>query len=98
MSMGLPVVATDTPVHREYLGDDAVLAPAEPQALATAIVVALDRRSELAAAGARLRERVQTRYTWDHAAAIMDAAFRRSGCLMPFMALVRDVVSWPCSC
>jgi glycosyltransferase involved in cell wall biosynthesis len=77
MSMGLPIVATDTPVHREYLGDDGILVPPEPQALATAIVHALDRRAELAAMGARLRARVQACYTWDHAAAMMDAVFRR---------------------
>ncbi len=77
MSMGLPIVATDTPVHREYLGDDGILVPPEPQALATAIVHALDRRAELAIMGARLRARVQAHYTWDHAAAILDAVFRR---------------------
>lgn len=77
MSMGLPVVATDTPVHREYLGEDGILVPAEPPALAAAIVAALDRRAELAVAGARLRARVQADYTWDRAAAVLDAVFRR---------------------
>lgn len=77
MSMGLPVVATDTPVHREYLGEDGILVPAEPSALAAAIVAALDRRADLAAVGARLRARVQADYTWDRAAAALDAVFRR---------------------
>jgi glycosyltransferase-like protein len=71
MSAGLPVVASDLPVFREYLrpGRDALLVPADdPPALAGALASVLDDRGlagRLRAAG-RI---VAARYTWAASAA-----------------------------
>ncbi|NUQ39088.1 MAG: glycosyltransferase [Caldilineales bacterium] len=78
MSMALPIVATATPVHRAYLGEEGVWAEApEPEALAQALRWALEHRHELRARGQRLRERAQTHYTWAHAAQIMHETFTK---------------------
>ena len=71
MSAGLPVVASDLPVFREYLepGRDALLVPgSDPAALAGALAAVLDHQDlagRLRAAG----RAVAARYTWDAAAA-----------------------------
>jgi glycosyltransferase involved in cell wall biosynthesis len=65
MAMGLPVVSFDTPVAREYLGDDGVYAPlADVNAFASAISGLLsddERRMALAQA---LRRRAEQEYSW----------------------------------
>lgn len=76
MSLALPIVATDTPVHREYLGEDAILVEHRPDALAQSLVWALDHLPEQRDRGLRLRRKVLARYTWDHGAQVMDSAFR----------------------
>jgi glycosyltransferase involved in cell wall biosynthesis len=69
MAAGLPVVAFDTPVHREYLGELGIFAPAGDAAgLAEAIAWALDHPEAACRAAHALRARVVSRYTWDHAA------------------------------
>jgi glycosyltransferase involved in cell wall biosynthesis len=71
MSAGLPVVASDLPVFREYLtpGRDALLVPADsPAALAQALTSVIGD-SQLAE---RLREAgriVAARFTWEATAA-----------------------------
>jgi glycosyltransferase involved in cell wall biosynthesis len=70
MAAGLPVVATDIPVFREYLmpGRDALLVPpGDPAALAAAMteLVADDARGRRLADAGRL---VAARFTWDDAA------------------------------
>jgi glycosyltransferase involved in cell wall biosynthesis len=71
MSAGLPVVATDLPVFREYLapGRDALLVPGnDPPALAAALASVLGDpglAARLRAAG----RAVAARYTWDGTAA-----------------------------
>jgi glycosyltransferase-like protein len=71
MSAGLPVVASDLPVFREYLrpGQDALMVPVDDAAaLAAALGVVLDD----AALAARLRAagyQVCARFTWDRCAA-----------------------------
>jgi glycosyltransferase involved in cell wall biosynthesis len=68
MAMDLPTVAFDTPVSREYLGDQGIYArPGDPVSLAQALLEGL---SNATAAGrpARLREMALQGYTWDHAA------------------------------
>lgn len=69
MAMGLPVVAFDTPVQREYLRDLGVYAPpGDGQALSLAIrdlLVDPARRAEL---GRALRQRAIQHYSWDNAA------------------------------
>ncbi|NOX60950.1 MAG: glycosyltransferase family 4 protein [Chloroflexi bacterium] len=76
MSMALPVVATDTPVHREYLAEDAVLTPISAEGLASGLFEALNHRPYWAERAKRLRQRVLQQYTWRHVAQVMDAAFR----------------------
>jgi glycosyltransferase-like protein len=71
MSAGLPVVATDIPVFREYLtsGEDALLVPpGDPEALAGAMRSVVEDeglRHRLAAAG----EQVAERFSWESSAA-----------------------------
>jgi glycosyltransferase involved in cell wall biosynthesis len=71
MSAGLPVVASDLPVFREYLkpGQDALMVPVDnAAALAAALGAVLDD----AALAGRLRTagyRVCARFTWDRSAA-----------------------------
>jgi glycosyltransferase involved in cell wall biosynthesis len=81
MAMGLPVVAFDTPVSREYLGDEGLYAtPPDPDSLAAALERALvheanGRRSEV------LRRRALEVYSWDRAAETILRAYR-SVCLL----------------
>ena len=78
MASALPVVAFDTPVHREYLGDLGFFAPAADVAgLARALVLALGDRSAAQARGAILRTRAMQQYTWPHAAAAIEEVYRR---------------------
>ncbi len=68
MAMGLPTVAFDTPVQREYLGEWGVYAPpSDLDAFTAGIRALLDdpgRRVEL---GAALRRRAIERYSWERA-------------------------------
>jgi len=81
MSAGLPVVATDLPVFREYLqpGRDALLVPVgDAPALAAAIAAVLDDP----ALAARLRAAglaVSRRYTWARSAAAHQAIYTEAG-------------------
>ena len=75
MSMALPIVATDTPAHRQYLGDWGLYAAPEPDALARTIDQALGRAPQLQELGGRLRAAVQARYTWRHTAEQMETVF-----------------------
>lgn len=78
MSMALPIVATNTPVHRQYLSGDGILVePATAQALATALVKALDELAVWRQHALRLRQKVKERYTWEQAAQTMDSVFRQ---------------------
>ena len=68
MAMAQPIVAFDTPVHREYLADLGVYAPVgDVDALVAAIQQLAhdpDRRSNL---GRQLRLRAETKYNWKRA-------------------------------
>ncbi|MCO6452744.1 MAG: glycosyltransferase family 4 protein [Caldilineales bacterium] len=76
MSMALPVVASDSPVHREYLGDHAVyMAKPTPAGLANAIRTTLDNLTHWQDQARILRQRVQERYTWQDATAVMGEVF-----------------------
>ncbi len=69
MAMGLPTVAFDTPVSREYLGDEGLYAvPGDPLSLAEALLRGL---SESANQQRRqtLRRMAVEGYSWEHAAA-----------------------------
>ena len=78
MSMSLPIVATDTPAHRQYLDGESILVePATPNALAAALVNALDELSTWRERAVRLRQRVKERYTWAQTAHTMDSILRQ---------------------
>ncbi len=78
MAAGLPVVAFDTPVHREYLGELGIYAPAGDAAgLAEAVAWALDHPTEAQGRATALRARAVSRYTWDYAASAIEAVYAR---------------------
>ena len=65
MSTGLPVVAFDTPVSREYLGEWGLCAePGSVEGLSQDILSLLADPDEARARGQALRARVMERYTW----------------------------------
>jgi glycosyltransferase involved in cell wall biosynthesis len=65
MGCGLPVVATDTAVNRELLGDDGVYAPVgDTGALAERLIGLLRAPERRRALGAALRTRVETEFGW----------------------------------
>ena len=87
MAAGLPVAATDIPIHREYLGQWGVFAPPnEPQALAGALGRLLDDPAGAALRGQKLREHAERAYTWSHAADIVEGVYQSmtSPCGVPF--------------
>lgn len=68
MAMGLPTVAFDTPVSREYLGDQGIYAAAgDPASLGEVVLESLDQKS-LASLGSSLRRSAVELYSWDSAA------------------------------
>ena len=68
MAMGLPTVAFDMPVSREYLGDLGIYAaPADPLSLAQALDQGLFGNKHNST-GTELRAVAKERYSWDHAA------------------------------
>ena len=68
MAMGLPTVAFDMPVSREYLGDLGIYAkPADPLSLAQALYEGLFD-DEHNSTGRSLRQIAKERFSWDHAA------------------------------
>jgi glycosyltransferase involved in cell wall biosynthesis len=76
MAAGLPVVAFDTPVHREYLDDLGIYAPAgDADGLAAAIAWALDHLDAARRAAVALRARAVSLYTWDHAASAIETVY-----------------------
>jgi len=65
MSTGLPIVAFDTPVSREYLGDLGLCAePGSVEGLANNILSLLADPQAARRRGQALRERVIDGYTW----------------------------------
>ena len=79
LSAGLPVVATDIPVFREYLtdGETALLVPpGDPEPLAEAIHAVIqdgELRKRLSGAGPRLA----ARYSWEASAREHEAVYRK---------------------
>jgi glycosyltransferase involved in cell wall biosynthesis len=68
MAMGLPVVAFDTPVSREYLGEQGVYVPlGDKLALAEVLEALLDDPRRGIALGRQLRERATHYYLWPKA-------------------------------
>ncbi len=87
MATGLPTVAFDTPVAREYLGQDGLLAArGDVESLAAKLVEALfpspDHAVRIRYMGERLRRRAIQYYNWDQAGHMILAAYatlRRPG-------------------
>jgi len=76
MAAALPVVAFDTPVHREYLGKLGVYAPpGDVQALADALASLLADHHTVISRGQALRARAIQEYTWDSAATQITAIY-----------------------
>jgi glycosyltransferase involved in cell wall biosynthesis len=77
MAMGLPTVAFDTPVSREYLGDLGIYATrGDPVSLAQALSVGLfDDANPLR--GAELRRAAVEKFAWDRAAETISHAYDR---------------------
>jgi glycosyltransferase involved in cell wall biosynthesis len=68
MAMGLPTVAFDTPVHREYLGELGIYARrGQADALAKALGWILAQEAHGRQVGVQLRERAQALYSWGSA-------------------------------
>ena len=77
MSMALPIVATATPAHRQYLGEDSnLVGAATPEALASALVNALEDLPARRQNALRWRQNVIERHTWKQSAQSMDGIFR----------------------
>lgn len=76
MACGLPVVAFDTPVNRELLGNEglyAVLGDAED--LARCLSDALSDREQLRQKGRRLRQRAEELFGWDSRAKQLESVY-----------------------
>ena len=76
MAMGQPVVAYDTPVHREYLGEFGVYAPAgEVEGLVQAILELLENPQQSHDLGKQLRQRACKEYSWRAAAEVIKSIY-----------------------
>lgn len=78
MALAQPVVAYDSPVHREYLADLGVYAPlGDVNALAEAIAGLIHAPEHGRALGQQLRQRAITEYSWQRAGEEIVALYRR---------------------
>lgn len=78
MALAQPVVAYDTPVHREYLGEWGVYVPAgDVNGLANAILNLCQNPSARAQLGQGLRQRVLAHYSWQVAAQKIEQLYER---------------------
>jgi glycosyltransferase involved in cell wall biosynthesis len=77
MAMGLPVVAFDIPVMREYLGDLGVYAPlGDAGAFASQIETLLDDPAQARTIGCALRDRAQRLFSWERAGREIERVYR----------------------
>jgi len=81
MAVGLPVVAFDTPVAREYLAHDGLFAtPGDTEGLATHLLTCLDlvdsAPEQLRAWGQSLRRRAAENFNWDMIGAQMIRVYK----------------------
>ncbi len=71
MSAGLPVIASDFPQWRRFVEEaqcGVLVDPRDPEAIAEAMQWILEHPDEAAAMGARGREAVRDRYSWEQEA------------------------------
>ncbi len=79
MAMALPVVAFDTPVSREYLGELGVYARrGDSRSLADKLRQVLDNPEYYRGVGRRLREQCVVELTWDRAIERMEAVYEQA--------------------
>jgi len=77
MATALPVIATDTPAHRAYLGDEGYYAPSDDvEAFSRALARGLTD-PDAPTRGRRLRQRVLASYTWERAGERIEAGYAR---------------------
>lgn len=80
MAAGVPVVASDLPAVRELLSDGVeglLVQPDRPAALARAVRVFFEYPELRASLGSEGRRRIESSFTWDHAAARLRAVYMR---------------------
>jgi glycosyltransferase involved in cell wall biosynthesis len=78
MAMGLPVIAFDIPVMREYLGDLGVYAPlGDASAFASHINALLDDPAHARRIGDALRERAREVFSWERAGREIERVYER---------------------
>jgi glycosyltransferase involved in cell wall biosynthesis len=76
MAMGMPTVAFETPVAREFLGDAGLYAAlGSAEELAAKIELALDDRGLAARLGAAARERAVAELSWERNARVIEAIY-----------------------
>ena len=71
MAAGLPVVASDFPLYRQFVKDarcGLLVDPTSPEEIGTAIQWLLDHPDEAKAMGQRGRQAVLEKYNWDNEA------------------------------
>jgi glycosyltransferase involved in cell wall biosynthesis len=79
MAMGLPVVAFDTPISHEYLGDLGIYAePGNSRSLAAQLLAALDNPDGNYLLGMRLREKAVKELSWNEAITGIEAVYERA--------------------
>lgn len=77
MATGLPVVAFDHPVSRDYLDQDGVFAPpGDVDALAAGIEALLREPAQAKARGKHLRARANDNFSWDSSAYKIEQAYQ----------------------
>ena len=77
MALGLPVVAFDIPVMREYLGKSGVYAPlGDATAFANQIQALLNDPARARAIGSAVRERAIELFSWERAGREIEKAYR----------------------
>ena len=78
MALGLPVVAFDTHVHREYLDELGVwVEPQDVEGLADAVQELANNPAEREKLGRQVRERIEKRFTWTSAVQEIVTIYRR---------------------
>ena len=78
MAMGLPTIASDTPVHHEYLADLGIyLAPGDSTGLAETIARYFNNPNETSCLGRMLRQRAIDNYNWRKAGEIISLIYER---------------------
>jgi len=78
MALGLPVVAFDIPVMREYLGEYGVYAPVgDAEAFADHILALLDDSERARALGGAVRARAIESFSWERAGREIERVYAR---------------------